>query len=133
MAQTTLEAITSGYNNVAVGYGCGNNITTGFLNICIGGTATTSAAGGQYQIVMGNSAVGKGDATGFISPSGGGVYQGNNSSTWSQTSDARLKKNIVDNNTGLDKITAIQVRNFEYRLPEEVTDLESHCAIKKEA
>jgi len=69
---------------------------------------------------MGANTTGKGSATGFINPSSGGVYQGNNSSSWSTTSDRRLKKNIVDNNEGLDKITAIQVRNFEYRLPEEV-------------
>ena len=50
--------------------------------------------------------------TGFISPNGGGVYQGNNSTTWSTTSDQRLKKNIIDNNEGLALITAIQVRNF---------------------
>ena len=53
------------------------------------------------------------------------MYQGNNSSSWSTTSDQRLKKNIVDNNEGLEKITAIRVRNFEYRLPEEV-DPELH-------
>ena len=45
----------------------------------------------------------------------------------------RIKKNIEDNNTGLDKINQIQVRNFEYRLPEEVDEeLPSHAAIEKE-
>ena len=60
------------------------------------------------------------------------MYQGNNSSTWSTTSDQRLKKNIVDNNDGLEKINAIQVRNFEYRLPEEVdAELAPTDAVKK--
>jgi hypothetical protein len=81
---------------------------------------------------MGADATGKGNSTGFISPGGGGVYQGNNSSTWATTSDQRLKKNIVDNNIGLEKITAIRVRNFEYRLPEEVTELPEHSVIAKE-
>jgi hypothetical protein len=81
---------------------------------------------------MGVNSAGKGTDTGFISPNGGGVYQGNNSSTWSTTSDHRLKKNIVDNNTGLEKLTQIQVRNFEYRLPEEVdVELQPTDAIKK--
>ena len=31
-----------------------------------------------------------------------------------------MKKNIVDNNVGLTAINSIRVRNFEYRLPEEV-------------
>jgi hypothetical protein len=56
----------------------------------------------------------------MINPNGGGVYQGNNSAAWSVTSDQRLKKNIVDHTEGLDKIVQIRVRNFEYRLPEEV-------------
>jgi len=34
-------------------------------------------------------------------------------------------KNIVDNNTGLDKINQIQVRSFEYRTKAEVTDFEN--------
>ena len=33
---------------------------------------------------------------------------------------------------GLDKLLQVRVRNFEYRLPEEVEELEAHCAIKKE-
>ena len=43
-----------------------------------------------------------------------------NNASWSTTSDQRLKKNIVDNTNGLEKIAGIRVRNFEYRLPEEV-------------
>ena len=71
-------------------------------------------------------------STGFINAGGGGVYQGNNSSSWSTTSDQRLKKNIADNNDGLDKINSIRVRNFEYRVENEITELPTHCAIKKE-
>ena len=118
-----LAAVTTGVQNLGVGYQAGNTITTGIVNTCIG-TAIPSAASGSWQIVIGNQSggpiTGKGDSTGFINPNGGGVYQGNNSSSWSTTSDRRLKKNIVDNNEGLDKISQIRVRNFEYRLPEEV-------------
>ena len=72
--------------------------------------------------------VGKGTNTGFINANGS-LYQGSNGTLWSITSDQRLKKNIVDNTTGLNAINAIQVRNFEYRLPEEVTELEANSAI----
>ena len=51
------------------------------------------------------------------------------STSWSTTSDQRLKKNIVDNNVGLDAINSIRVRNFEYRLPEEVTELEPESSV----
>ena len=124
--------------NIYLGQGAGSNVTTGEYNILIGLDCSASAAGDTGEIVLGTSnstagITGKGSSTGFISPAGGGVYQGNNSSSWSVTSDQRLKKNIIDNNVGLEKIAAIQVRNFEYRLPEEVdAELKPTDAIKKE-
>ena len=47
------------------------------------------------EIVIGYAITGKGTNTGFISPNGGAIYQGGNSSTWSTTSDIRIKKNII--------------------------------------
>jgi hypothetical protein len=126
--------VTTGGNNTFIGSSAGNYltaITTGAQNIYVGGFNTASSASVNYEIVIGYGITGKGANTGFISPNSGGVYQGNNSATWSITSDARLKKNIFDNNTGLDLINQIQVRNFEYRLPEEITELEPTCAIER--
>ena len=123
---------TTGNSNVMIGSNAGAlsvNATTGDGNIYIGGGVRGSAAGNATEIVIGYVTTGKGSNTGFINPNGGGVYQGNNSGSWSTTSDQRLKKNIVDNTDGLDKITSVRVRNFEYRLPEEVTELDEHCAV----
>jgi hypothetical protein len=142
-------------DNVAVGYQAGYGYTTGYNSTFIGhqagysGTAnstglavtyigfkaaaSSSSVSNEMVVSCGGTQVGKGASTGFISPNGGACYQGNNGATWSVTSDQRLKKNIIDNNTGLEKITAIQVRNFEYRLPEEVdAELKPTDAIKKE-
>jgi hypothetical protein len=128
--------LTTGYRNTLIGYAAGadsgsTQLTTGYQNIVIGWACDVSNANANNQIVLGADASGKGDSTGFINAGGGGVYQGNNSSSWSTTSDQRLKKNIVDNTDGLDKITSIRVRNFEYRLPEEVTELDSTCAVDR--
>ena len=61
------------------------------------------------------------------------MYQGNNSSAWSTTSDRRIKKNIKDNNIGLDAIDKIRVRNFEYRTEDEITDFKNpKAAVVKE-
>jgi hypothetical protein len=129
--QAGYSATTGGYNNVFIGDFAGNS-STGQNNILIGQNSSASSAGVNYELVIGTAApVGKGGSTGFISPNGGGVYQGNNSSSWSTTSDFRLKKNIVDNTEGLDKITQIRVRNFEYKLPEEVTELDPSCAVDR--
>lgn len=122
----------TGSNAVMLGAYAGN---AGFGNNCVfvGTSATAAATSDTNEIIVGtNGTTGKGSSTGFINPSSGGVYQGNNSTLWSVTSDQRLKKNIVDNNTGLDIIKQIQVRNFEYRLPEEVTDVSQEQAIKKQ-
>ena len=126
-------AITTGYENIYIGRGAGNDVnptTTGYRNILIGTYSAPSSVSSNNELVMGWNVVGKGSNTGYIAQGSGGVYQANNSTTWSITSDARLKKNIVDNTTGLDAINAIQVRNFEYRLPEEVTDLPQQNAIE---
>ena len=145
----------SGSHNVAIGYDAGNDITSGRFNVCIGGNvagdgvttgefnnyigylarAGSSGAVGEIVNSAGNRvSQGKGNNTGFIDPNLGGVYQGNNSSSWSTTSDERIKKNIVDNNIGLEKIKQITVKNFEYRTAEEITDLDNPegAAIGKE-
>ena len=147
----TLFGYQAGYSNTsngnitAIGYQAGYSCTagastflgytagstfTGSYGIFIGNNSQPASVGDNNEIVIGcNGITGKGSSTGFISPNGGGVYQGNNSTLWSITSDQRLKKNIVDNTDGLNKITAIQVRNFEYRTADEVTELEPQNAI----
>jgi hypothetical protein len=152
IGHTAGEAITTAAANVIVGARAATSVTTSGNCIFIGpdaGNFTTPTVAGSNSIFIGvntcgasaspqhelvfaaKNAVGKGNATCFIQPDGGGVYQGNNSASWSTTSDRRLKKNIVDNTVGLDAITSIRVRNFEYRLPEEITELPTHSAIDK--
>jgi hypothetical protein len=140
---TSLRSVTTSGNSTAMGYavlssatgaentgcgayagaynfGSGAATTSGTRNTFLGAYTIANAATDSYCIVIGSSIVGKGASTGFINPNGGGMYNGANTTTWATTSDRRLKKNIVDNNVGLDAITAIRVRNFEYRLPDEV-------------
>jgi hypothetical protein len=128
----------TGFGNTCIGHLAGNHITTlttGGGNILLGPYSKPAAGSNDYSVIIGWNSVGKGSSTGIIGGGDGGtsaMYQGNNSSTWSTTSDQRLKKNIVDNNDGLEKINAIQVRNFEYRLPEEVdAELAPTDAVKK--
>jgi hypothetical protein len=45
----------------------------------------------------------------------GAAYQGNNSSTWSTTSDIRIKTNVRDIGTALDKMLALHPCHFEYK------------------
>jgi hypothetical protein len=124
----------SGNFNTYIGYQAGYN-GTGSNNIFLCSYYALSATASDSNTILiatPAASVSKGASTGYINPNGGGVYQGNNSSTWSTTSDRRLKKNIVDNTVGLEAINAIQVRNFEYRTEDEVTDLPKHSVIKKQ-
>ena len=123
-------AVTTGDSSTFIGQQAGNNLTTGYAGIYLGATSQASAVGAIYETVIGTGLTAKGNSTTFIGNQGGGAcYQGNNSATWSITSDARLKKNIVDNTTGLSAISQIQVRNFEYRIADEITDLPKEQAI----
>ena len=121
-------SITEGEGNICIGQNSGNagvSLTTGDNNILIGEKISAGGAGNHRQIVIGSEGTtGKGDNTAFISANGGDTFIGANRTTWDQTSDRRIKKNIVDNNTGLDAINKIQVRNFEYRTLEEITDFD---------
>ena len=113
----------TGFGNTCFGYSAGSNITSGTGNLCLGGYSVVNANTDSYSVVIGWNRSGKGGSTAILGGGDGGtsgVYQGNNSSSWTTTSDRRLKKNIVDNTVGLSAITQLRVRNFEYRLPNEV-------------
>jgi len=117
----SLQGCTTGNYNTAVGKDAGNNISSGRFQVCLGAYAKPAAATTDNEIAIGYAVIGKGAGTGFINPGGtGAVYQGNNSSSWSTTSDRRIKKNIVNNTTGLDKINQITVHNFEYKTEDEI-------------
>ena len=116
---------------MGIGNHAGDVLTTGSNNVIIGvSNADASAADVTHEIVLATAAaVGKGANTAFITANSGAVYAGNNSADFSTTSDRRIKKNIVDNDTGLDEINKLQVRNFEYREADEIEELDGSCAI----
>ena len=105
--------------NVSIGAYAGWAITSGLNNVVIGYSADTSDPTGSNQIVIGQNRVGKGNDTAYIGGSSG-AYNGANTTTWEVTSDERIKKNIVDSPVGLAAIKQIQVRNFNYKTDEEM-------------
>lgn len=121
----------TGANNAAVGYAAGDVITTGTNNTYIGHDADASANNVTKEHVIGQGLVGKGSNTAFIGGTSG-AFNAKNVTTWETTSDVRIKKSIVDNFDGLERIKAIRVRNFEYRKADEITDVPTSAAIDKE-
>ena len=131
-----LLALTSGHENVAVGVKAGDNLTTGFSNIYIGDNAGNTHATGNACVyvgracdcsannvtqenIFGDGLGGKGNNTTFLAGTNGTFNEANQSS-FQTTSDERIKKNITDNTTGLDKINQVRIRNFEYRASNEI-------------
>ena len=124
---------TTGDRNTFIGRDAGYNITTGSRNTYVGEIVAASSAAVSLEYVLGNGLTGKGTQTCFL---GGntGAFNEKNVTTFETTSDERIKKNIVDNNSGLDILNQIQVRNFEYRTEEEIVDFDNPKAavVKKE-
>jgi len=117
-----LNKNTSGNGNHVFGYKAGHEITTGDYNLCLGnyaGHGQITTADNQLYIARGNAA-GGGSAVWVYGDTDGSCIQGDNSSSWSTTSDERLKKNIVNNTKGLSVIDNVKVRNFEYRVESEI-------------
>ena len=109
--------------NTFIGRNAGGTFTTGAENVCIGyqagGSSTTE--NNSLWIARGPQGVNT-SAVWVYGDASGRCYQGNNTSTWSTTSDERIKKDIVDSPNGLAKIDAMQVRNFNYKTQEEITE-----------
>ena len=117
-------------SNVAIGFYSGAANTTGAHNIYIGREAGNTPNNSKIQtgdgnVIIGMKSPGEGDrqlqiASGdglvlWITGGSMGVcYQGNNSSSWSTTSDIRLKREIGDYHKGLRQIKKLKVRTFRY-------------------
>lgn len=126
----SLTACTTGSNNVGIGGSAASTLTTGSRNTIIGQGTVISAVGVNDETVVGQGLTGKGADTAFVGGTNG-AYNEKNVTTWETTSDERIKKNIADFNDGLAVIEALRVRTFEYRAPEEITELPQSAAIDR--
>jgi len=112
-------SITTGNNNTAVGYFTANSLTSGSNNTFIGASIAASSATVDREIVIGYALAGKGTQTAYIGGTSG-AYNAKNVTTWETTSDERIKRNIVDSPKGLAEIKQLRVRNFNYKLVEDM-------------
>ena len=125
VGQRSGEGCNIGTKNVFIGNYTGAALTDGDFSIYIGSDATASGGSVQDEVVIGYNATGKGSNTAFLAPQSATVYNSGNTTTWNQISDRRIKKNIADNNQGLEIINQIRVRNFEYRTLDEIVDFDN--------
>ncbi len=107
---------TTGFSNTAVGNASLSANTTGWINTALGNYAGSSVTGGHNLTMIGNNAQpSSGNATDQITL---GNYEITslrcNTTTITSLSDARDKKNITDLQLGLDFITKIKPRQFNW-------------------
>jgi trimeric autotransporter adhesin len=112
--------------NTFVGSGAGIIATTAQSNIIIGYGADVTSAGAANQITLGINTAGNGDNYFSFGKASNIVYnQFTANSSWARASDVRLKKDIQDDNLGLDFICKIQPRTFKWKpsneVPQELT------------
>ena len=105
---------TTSAQNTFVGQGAGQLVSSGAKNTIIGGY--NGNLGGLDIRTSSNNVV-LSDGDGNIAArwaNGGGWYQLNNSVSWSITSDARIKKNVISLESGIDVISALRPVEFDY-------------------
>lgn len=131
-----LANVTTGICNTSVGMYSGlqtTAITTGSYNTMIGAYTHTSAAGSQYQIVLGYDVAGQGDNYVTIGKNGALIYNHyDTNATWTQTSDERLKTNIKNDSLGLSFINRLRPVTFNWKPSNEIDKSLSYYKEKNE-
>jgi Ca2+-binding RTX toxin-like protein len=115
--------ISSGDYNVCLGTMAGDNLTTGANNTYLGYNSDCSANSVNDEIVLkagSDTLVGGGTETIRIGVDSDYIVNdfGENA-TWTHSSDRRIKKNIIDNDLGLEFIKKLKTRKFQKKAPSE--------------
>jgi len=121
---TAAGILITGAENTCLGHGAGETITSGSQNVCLGHDAGSNqiSTGSNLLYIARTGAAAGNDECWIHGTANGSCVNGDNSTTWAQTSDERIKKNITDSSVGLAKINQVQIRNFEYRTFDELDD-----------
>jgi len=116
--------------NTLIGKNAGDNITTGSYNTMVGVNADSSANAVDYEICLGVLISGDGTETCRIGRSSDYITNdfGENA-TWTHSSDVRIKKDIEDNELGLDFIKDLRTVTFKKKAPSEYPkEFDQHSA-----
>ena len=113
LGQNSGYSNTTGYNNVFIGNGSGYSMTTGNKNTIVG-LYTGNGGGLDIRTSSNYIVLSDGDGNPRAYNNATNWYQGNNSTLWSITSDARIKKNVVSLESGLNIISALRPVEFDY-------------------
>ena len=114
-------ACTSGQSNVFVGRRAGYDATDANNNVFVGQNTQNDNAGTSNQVVLGNTARSQGGGKFTVGTSSSTYsYLTIGSSSWSGSSDVRLKKEITDSTAGLSFINDLRPITFKWKTKGEV-------------
>ena len=110
------STVTSGVRNVLVGVSTGASLTTGNDNIMIGKGADVSANAAANQITIGND-INAGGNNNFAFGKSGNVVTNDfdTDAAFSRSSDRRKKREIYDQELGLDFVNDLRTVNFKWK------------------
>jgi hypothetical protein len=110
------SSVTTGLKNVIIGVSSAPNLTTGTDNICIGRQADVSASGAANQITIGIDINAGGDNNfSFGKASNVVTNDFDSDANWSRSSDRRKKREIYDQELGLDFVNDLRTVNFQWK------------------
>jgi hypothetical protein len=115
VGSSALEANTTGFKNVALGKDAGFSTTTGDYNTFIGMTARGQSATSNSEIVMGYNIEGVGANYMTVGWGTTKSYLSYGATSWSGTSDSRLKDNITSSTAGLSFINDLRPVTFDWK------------------
>jgi hypothetical protein len=128
------ENLTTGGSNTFIGYAAaGGGTVSGAANICIGDATGYNLSGGSNNILIGQNAGRTGSQTpqslGAVTTNSNEIQMGNGSHTgayiqigWTTVSDARDKGQIKDVPHGLDFVSQLQPKSFEFKSDREAEE-----------
>ena len=108
--------------SVYIGYQCMDDVTTGYQNVCIGYDLEGNDSAAHNQIILGVQVAGIDD--GHMAFGSGNTHRVYNdfetNASWTRSSDERIKKDIQTNtDCGLDFINDLRTVTFKWRAPSE--------------
>ena len=110
----------TGARNVNVGAYSGYNTTSGAYNVIIGYNANPNSATGNRENIIGYNITGIGNGYTTLGSDSNRTYNQAGSSSWSGTSDQRLKTDVVNEPLGLSFINDLRPVKFKWKKKKDV-------------
>ena len=130
MGSSAGGALTTGSNNVMIGYHAGQNgvnTTTGANNILIGSYSDTSAADSVYCIAIGYDVTCAGGSNFTFGNGANDTNCAHGATTWTAPSDVRLKEDIKDEEIGLEFVNELRPVTFQWKKAKDVpSEMKAH-------